>query len=252
MFARLSRQGTQWLTVHVERSLSSHEDGDGISVDVSLASLVHPSDLSWSHFTGLCERSILPVYKSLRNIVEGDIEHVSRLLSELDPLGEHGLSEQDATNAGASTLPNSCCGSLPAEGRSRHHRRPSSLTELPIVVRPFDPSAPIVIVTPCPGEAKETSCWVPCQDASFGMRLTVPTHVALNEVYPPSLTDCTNAVHRIDEWQYINGHWYAVVPPPAEQCRRGLYSRPASGRVRSRFRCPRSRVVDREDSVCGS
>ncbi|KAI6136274.1 hypothetical protein F5141DRAFT_996607 [Pisolithus sp. B1] len=251
MFTRLSRQGTQWLTVHVERALSSHEGGDGISVDVSLASLVSPSDLSWSRVAGLCERSILPMYKSLRDIVEGDIEHVSRLLSELDPLGEHGPSEQDATDVGASAFPNSCSGSPPPEGLRRHRLRPSLHHELPIV-RPFDPSAPIVIVTPCPDEPRETSCWVPCQDASFGMRLTVPTHVALNRAYPPLLTDCTHPIQRIDEWQYNNGHWYAVVPPPAEQCRRGLYSRPASGRVRSRSRCPRSWMVDVEDSVRGS
>ncbi|KAI6114928.1 hypothetical protein EDD17DRAFT_1693132 [Pisolithus thermaeus] len=251
MFARLSRQGTQWLTVCVERSLSSHEDGDGIvSIHLTLASLVSPSDLSWSRVAGLCERSILPVYKSLRDIVEGDIEHVSRLLFELDPLGEHGLSEQDATDTGASAFPNSCSGSPPPEGLRRHCPRPF-LPVIPIV-RPFDPSAPIVIVTPCPNEPRETSCWVPCQDACFGMRLTVPTHVALNRAYPPLLADWTHPVQRIDEWQYINGHWYAVVPPPTEQCRRGLYSRPASGRVRSRSRCPRSWAVDVEGSVCGS
>ncbi|KAI6047984.1 hypothetical protein EDC04DRAFT_2620839 [Pisolithus marmoratus] len=249
MFARLSRQGTQWLTVHVERSLSSYESADGISVDVSLASLLSSSDLSWSRIAGLCRHSILPVYKSLRTTVEEDIEHVSRLLSELEPISEYESSEQNVADADASVSP-SWPGSPPPEGSRHHRRRPSLPPELP-VVRLLDPSVPTVIVTPCPDEPRETSCWVPFQDASFGMRLTVPSHVALNKLHPPLMTDCTHLVPQIDEWQYINGHWYAIAPPPAEQCRRGVYSRPVNGRVRSRPRCPRFRVLDVEDSICG-
>ena len=230
MLARLSRQGSQWLSLHVERCLSPQGDGESFvsapvtasrnlslfnlqSVDLNLASLISPPDLSWNHIA----RCIVPVYKRLRDTVEGDIEHVSKLLSELEPLEanerktELAIEESHAEQ----TEPSRCLS---------YHPNPSD-----------SPSTPVIIINQCPDEARETSSWVPCQDALFGMRLTVPTHAALNKTHPPLIPESITTT-RIEHWQYANGHWQAIAPLPEEQCRRGLYSRPAGARARSRGR----------------
>ncbi|KIM70156.1 hypothetical protein SCLCIDRAFT_1207458 [Scleroderma citrinum Foug A] len=249
MLARLSRQGNQWLSLHIERCLSSQGDGESFSVDLNLASLVSPPHLSWSHITRLYQCGIVPVYKSLRDTVEGDIERVSRLLSELEPLGAQGCEHErehhlttsvgDVVATDALSRPRS----PPPKGSKRKLGRSSHLSES-LVVYPSDPSAPIVVINPCPDECRETSSWVPYQDAHFGMRLTVPTHTPLNKTHPPLMAESTSPT-RIENWQYVDGHWHAVIPLPVEQCRRGMYSRPT--RARSQSRC--LRVVEVEDSV---
>ena len=234
-------------------------------MDLNLASLVSPPHLSWSHITRLYQRGIVPVYKSLRDTVEGDIERVSRLLSELEPLGAQGCEHErehhlttsvgdvvatDALSRPRSPPPKSSKRKL---GRSSHlvsisyslsHTIPKPSQSESLVVYPSDPSAPIVVINPCPDECRETSSWVPYQDAHFGMRLTVPTHTPLNKTHPPLMAESTSPT-RIENWQYVDGHWHAVIPLPVEQCRRGMYSRPT--RARSRSRC--LRVVEVEDSV---
>lgn len=94
----------------------------------------------------------------------------------------------------------------------------------PLIIKPTHPSAPTIIVSPCPPQARETSSWVPYQDSSFGTRLVVPTYTPSNDSFPP-LVAPLNIDNRVDDWKYVNGHWCAVLPTQDEQCRRGLYSR---------------------------
>ncbi|KIJ66355.1 hypothetical protein HYDPIDRAFT_109362 [Hydnomerulius pinastri MD-312] len=243
MLARLSRHSARWLDVSVERALSSYdEDEETFSVDVNLASLVFPPDLSWSRVKGLCGQGVGPVYRSLKSVVEEDIEHVSKLLSELDPPSEE---EKQAlvpipvaalllSTGPAVTSSNLSCPDTPYSERPKRKRRRSSACQLdPLIIRPTDPSAPTIIITPCTQQPRETSCWVPYQDASFGARLTIPSFTAFNSVHPPMVAPINTAA-RIDNWKYTEGHWCAVIPPPDEQCRRGMFSRVAISRRRPR------------------
>lgn len=244
MFARLSRQSARWLDVRVGHTLSSNDNA--MSVDVNVLTCL---DLSWR---GLCAQTIEPVYHGLKNVVEEDLDTVARLLSELDPLGE----ELQQTNEILEALSHSQL-SLPAIARvhatedcalpcpdvslperpRRKRRRSSSLVE-PLVIKPTHPSAPTIIVSPCPFQPRETSSWVPYQDAAFGTRLTVPTYAPSNGAFPPLVVGPLNLNDHVDDWKYVNGHWCAVLPTQDEQCRRGLYSRSVVSRRRSRLQPP--------------
>lgn len=240
MFARLSRKSARWLDVRVEHALSGNDNG--MSVDVNVLTCL---DLSWR---GLCGQTIEPVYRGLKNVVEEDLDTVARLLSELDPLGEEQANEklerppqpQPSLSPGPIIYgvedSTSVCPEMSLLERPRRKRRRSSLVE-PLVIKPTHPSAPTIIVSPCPSQARETSSWVPYQDAAFGARLTVPTYAPSNGAFPP-LVAPSNLDNRVDDWKYVNGHWSAVLPTQDEQCRRGLYSKSVVSRRRSRLRPP--------------
>lgn len=243
MFARLSRKSARWLDVRVEHALSGNDNA--MSVDVNVLTCL---DLSWR---GLCGQTIGPVYRGLKNVVEEDLDTVARLLSELDPLGE----ELERTNEN-SEVPPQPQPSLPlgprlyiAEDnafvysevslleRPRRKRRRSSALVEPLVINPTHPSAPTIIISPCPSQARETSAWVPYQDAAFGVRLTVPTYAPSNSAFPPLIAP-SNLDNHVDDWKYVNGHWCAVLPTQDEQCRRGLYSKSIVSRRRSMLQPP--------------
>ncbi|KAG1754804.1 uncharacterized protein EDB91DRAFT_1242042 [Suillus paluster] len=242
MFARLSRQSARWVDVRVEHALSS--DDDAISIDVNVLTCL---DLSWR---GLCGRTIEPVYRGLKSVVEEDLNTVVKLLSELDSVGE-GL---ERTNENVQVPPQPqpplppgprvyvaedsalSCADVSLPERPRRKRRRSSALVEPLVIKPTHPSAPTIIISPCPSQARETSSWVPYQDASFGARLTVPTYAPFNGAFPPLVTP-SDLDNRVDDWMYVDGHWCAILPTQDEQCRRGLYSRSVSRR-RSRLRPP--------------
>ncbi|KAG0707544.1 hypothetical protein DFH29DRAFT_896232 [Suillus ampliporus] len=237
MFSRLSRQSARWVDLRVEHALSSHDDT--ISVNIIVLTCL---DLSWRR---LCAQTIEPVYRGVKSVVEEDLDTVVRLLSEIDPLGE-GLEQTNGNlqvppqpqlslpsnprvhEAEDSALPYPDV-SLP-ERRRRKHRRSVALVET-LVIKPTHPFAPTITISPCPPQARETSSWVPYQDASFGMCLTVPTYAPLNGAFPP-LVIPSNLDNRVDDWKYVNGHWCAVFPTHDEQCRRGLYSRSVVSRRR--------------------
>ncbi|KAJ8597570.1 hypothetical protein M405DRAFT_927975 [Rhizopogon salebrosus TDB-379] len=238
MLARLSRQSARWLDVRVEHALFGQDDA--ISVDVNVLTYL---DLSWH---GLCGRTIEPVYRGLKSIVEEDFDTVARLLSELEPIDEGPRQANESlelpsqpqiplssnSKTQGSVLP--CPDISISEWPRRKRRRSSTLVE-PLVIKPTHPSAPTIIVTPCSPQSRETSSWVPYQDASFGTLLTVPTHTPSNGTFPP-LVAPLNTDHRVDDWKYVNGHWCAVLPTQDEQCRRGLYSK-SLRRSRSRPPC---------------
>ena len=86
---------------------------------------------------------------------------------------------------------------------------------------------------------------MPYQDAAFGNRLPVPTHPALNDVFPPLVAKPFPLVER---WRYEDGHWRAQLPPVQEQMSKGMFSRPLSTRRQraldaSRTRSMRGRTV---------
>ncbi|KAG2149525.1 hypothetical protein BD769DRAFT_1343996 [Suillus cothurnatus] len=220
MFARLSRKSTRWLDVHVEHALYGNDNA--MLVDVNVLTCL---DFSWR---GLCGQTIEPVYRGLKNVVEEDLDTVARLLSELDPLGEELEQVQDNALA---------CPEISLPERPRRKRRRSSALVEPLVIKPTHPSAPTIIVSPCPSQARETSSWVPYQDAAFGARLTVPTYTPSNSAFPP-LVAPSNLDNHADDWKYVNGHWCAVLPTQDEQCRRGLYSKSIVSRRRSFLRPP--------------
>lgn len=250
MLSRLPRHSARWFELRVERALSSYEDEETFSVDLSLASFVLSPDLSWNGVKGLCGWSVGPVYRSLKSVVEEDIEHVSKLLSELAPLVKETEGKAEAAIILDAVLP------IPAEPvaasksfsspdiirpeRVQRKRRRSSVLLDPVVIRPSGPSAPSIIITPCISRVRETSCWVPYQDASFGARLTLPTHNVLNSVHPPMVAPINTAVTHIDNWEYTDGHWRAALPSPDEQCKKGMFSRVANSRRRPRCARPRT------------
>ena len=102
----------------------------------------------------------------------------------------------------------------------------------PLTIRNDDPSIPTIVMTPCDIQPRESSCWVPFQDACFGNRLVVPAHPVVNDVYPPLLA---RPLPLSRNWEYAGGHWHVVLPPVDEQVRRGLFSRALGARRRARW-----------------
>lgn len=117
---------------------------------------------------------------------------------------------------------------------------PSQDTKQSFTIRSFNPEIPTIVITPCPTQERDRSCWVPYQDASFGNRLSVPMHPAVNDVFPPLMA---KPVPFVEHWRFIDGHWRALLPSPEEQMQKGMFSKPALARRRKgycdvRSRCP--------------
>lgn len=102
----------------------------------------------------------------------------------------------------------------------------------PLRIENDNPSIPTIVITPCETEERESSCWVPVQDACFGNQLVVPSHPVVNEVFPPLLARPMMCGRK---WEYREGHWRAVLPSLEEQVRRGLFSRVLSAKRRARY-----------------
>ena len=96
--------------------------------------------------------------------------------------------------------------------------------EPPMITNP-DLSIPTVVVTPCPSRPHEVACLIPYQDAAFGNRLLVPTHLMLNDAHPPLVA---RLFLLVDGWQYEDGHRRVQLPPVQEQMSKGMFSRPLS------------------------
>ncbi|KAG9314005.1 hypothetical protein JVU11DRAFT_4783 [Chiua virens] len=99
ILASLSNGSARWLNLRLEPGLARRcEDQDSIEIDLNLVSALVPLDLSWRRIVAVCENTVFPAYRSLKNVMEEDITHVARLLAELDPLVEetdaHPLTER--------------------------------------------------------------------------------------------------------------------------------------------------------------
>ena len=130
--------GARWL---LHASLSKSEGDDGLirllqphilelkaftwQIDLNIASFLVPVDLSWYNVRALCEKSIL----GLKGVLEQDIDHVSKLLSELDPLAEQTEVHSQIEPLHPTFIPQALRSSGPVSPvrRTRKRRRPSTL-----------------------------------------------------------------------------------------------------------------------------
>ena len=120
----------------------------------------------------------------------------------------------------------------------RYSRFSSQVTDEPFTIRSCNPEIPTIVITPCPTQERDRSCWVPYRDASFGNRLSVPMHPAVNNVFPPLVA---KPAPFVEHWRFIDGHWRALLPSLEEQMQKGMFSRPALSRRRKGYYDARSR-----------
>lgn len=96
---------------------------------------------------------------------------------------------------------------------------------------------PKIVVTICEDEPAlaDWHTWVPVQDACFGNRLVVPCHPVVNGAFPPlALPKTALPPPPTRRWEYVDGHWRAVLPTAEEQARRGWIARPLKMQARRR------------------
>ncbi|KAI0375477.1 hypothetical protein BV20DRAFT_960647 [Pilatotrama ljubarskyi] len=240
MLARLSQAASRTLLATIElgeQSASPENDRELLNLNVEeVYQFVRPlPHLAWSRVSDLCSRTLTPVYNTLSTTFHDDVEQLAQLFVDLEV--SHGqeayfepaerdvlptrLRHRESTDGSPSTQSPS---SLPPRLRRRSSVRHP---EEPLVITNDDPSIPTIVITPCPSLPRESACLIPYQDAAFGNRLPVPTHPALNDVFPPLVAKPFPLVER---WRYEDGHWYAQLPPVQEQMSKGMFSRPLSTR----------------------
>ncbi|KAH9949365.1 hypothetical protein B0H21DRAFT_728622 [Amylocystis lapponica] len=210
------------------------EDADILYVAIDICDMFAPlPDFAWTKVAGACARTVTPMYHVLCNTFHDDMEHVAHLLAELElPPSEENVCPAHTAEAPAVKH------SQP-ERPSRKRRRPSAVyhelnSDGQLVIPPSHPSIPTIIITLCPSQSRNPACLVPYQDASFGNRLAVPTHPALNATFPPLVAP---QVPVVEHWRYESGHWRALLPDVDEQTTRGMFSRPLSTRRRRARAC---------------
>ncbi|KAA1471398.1 hypothetical protein DENSPDRAFT_744430, partial [Dentipellis sp. KUC8613] len=220
-----------------EGSVAALQEDTTISLNVEvlysmLPAVPHVSvHVPWRRMAGLCGGTLEPVYRAVQNTLGEDVENIAQLLAALDVsevrytfglqrVPDHPLQPEESSSAPE------------GEGsRNVDDCSPENTDDDSLVVTNADPSIPTIVITPCDTQPRESSCWVPFQDACFGNRLVVPAHPVVNDVYPPLLA---RPLPLARKWEYANGHWRAVLPSVDEQIRRGLFSRVLSARRRTR------------------
>ncbi|KAI0639880.1 hypothetical protein C8Q77DRAFT_1083372 [Trametes polyzona] len=240
MLARLSQAAARTLLSTIdlgEQCSASGSESELLSVNVEdVYQLVRPlPHLAWSRVSDLCSRTITPVYHALSTTLHDDVEQLARLFADLETSHERAAYFEPAERDVLPTRLPHCssadggASSCPAPALPPRVRRRSSVKEsdMPLVIINDDPSIPTIVVTPCPSLPRESACLIPYQDAAFGNRLFVPTHPALNDVFPPLVAKPFPLVER---WRYEDGHWQAQLPPVQEQMSKGMFSRPLSTR----------------------
>ncbi|KAH9858275.1 hypothetical protein C2E23DRAFT_803336 [Lenzites betulinus] len=252
MLARLSQAAARTLLSTVafgEQCSASGEERELLSLNVEdVYGLVRPlPHLAWSSVADICARTLTPVCNALSTTLYDDVEQLAQLFADLETAHEREAyfepAERDVVparlprgpHADGSPSPPSATALPPRARRSSPVKRPDE----PLVITNADPAIPTIVVTPCPTLPREPACLVPYQDAAFGNRLCVPTHPALNDVFPPLVAKPFPLVER---WRYEAGHWCAQLPPVQEQMSKGMFSRPLSTR-RQRACTSRGRTV---------
>ncbi|KAH8099701.1 hypothetical protein BXZ70DRAFT_211146 [Cristinia sonorae] len=217
---------------------SGEEEDPVLSTSVEELCDYIPS-IAWHRLAEACTSTVAPVCNAVRSTVHNDIDSLARLLADLDDnvMTELELSpSQDSAprllNPATST---SLRPSTPLSGNvicmeqcssaSGYHENP-------------DHGIPTIVITPCASQPRDRTGWVPFQDASFGNRLVVPTHPVVNDVFPPLIAKVSPMVER---WQFVDGHWWALLPSPEEQMQRGMFSRPMHRQRRKSFPDSRSK-----------
>lgn len=240
MLARLSRGTARLLDVRLEsRDDSSHlpEDEETFSIDINALTKLLPSpDFPWRRVAGVCEQTISPVYKGIQDMLNEDVENVTRLLYELEPVEEEGEMDVKVNYAAATpaSYPTGDTTPLP----TCYHKRRCSLNALdhPLLIPATHPSVPSILITPCAPSPRPFFSCVPLQDASYGNQLVVPGYPHLNSCFAPLIMK-PGHTPLVEKWQWKEGHWWAVVPDLEVQGRKGWFSRPIRARRRAARPC---------------
>jgi len=236
MLARLTTAPARLLDLHIESNGPVSDEQSSLEVDLSALRVHLPqnTDVVWQCIAGACGRAITPMCKKLGNMLNDDLENVAQVLLDLeqrhgdaleDNLPNTGLLDVNTTNSVRSTVQPQLetWRSFPNE---RKLQRSSNATEYIITIPSRHLSAPTIMISLCPPQAKETSCHIPYQDRAFGTQLTVPSHPVFNKIHPPMLLELSSLPPlKFDSWKWENGHWVAVLPTPMEQTRKGVFSK---------------------------
>ncbi|KAI0323093.1 hypothetical protein OF83DRAFT_1090691 [Amylostereum chailletii] len=202
-------------------SLVDLEEGDAISINVEAVYaffLPAPPRLPWREVAGVCGGALAPVCRAVQATVQSEFDTMAHFFAELE-FSENASMERPPSQIASSSSDFSDGKNVPSPG------------DEPLILRNASPAIPTIIITPCDTESRESSCWVPLQDACFGQRLVVPSYPVANDVYPPLLAKPRPLARK---WEYANGHWRAVLPTLDEQVRRGWFSRTIVVRRRPR------------------
>jgi len=218
----------------IAQSCPEDEDEPVLSVDVAeLRNLFPPlPSFAWQHVTAAYTRTVLPICSTVYSTIHRDIDQLTQLFVDLDiasltqTSSESYIEDADADDSGSHAasdrMPACATPELPQRKRQRSHSS-EPIFESEWIIPSTDPSIPTIVVTPCPPQSPDSSCWVPYQDASFGNLLTVPTHPAVNDIFPPLLAKHSPFV---EKWAFTGGHWKAILPSLEEQMQKGMFSRP--------------------------
>jgi len=243
MLARLSRGTARLLDVLESTDDPSHlpEDEETFSIDINALTKLLPSpDLPWRRVAGVCGQTISPVCKGIQNMLNEDVENVTRLLYELEPAEEEGEVDVKVDYAAATPAPfqkYSAGDTMSLPIRYHKRRRSSNALDRPLLIPAMHPSVPSILITPCAPSPHSRSSCVPLQDASYGNKLVVPGYPHLNSCFAPLILKPGHAP-LVERWQWREGHWWAIVPDSVEvQGRKGWFSRPVSARRRTARPC---------------
>ncbi|KAI8981190.1 hypothetical protein BD414DRAFT_491940 [Trametes punicea] len=252
MLARLSRAASRTFISTIElgeQSSTTGNDRELLNLNVEeVYQLVRPlPHFAWSTVSDVCTRALSPVYDAIATTLHDDVEQLAQLFVDLEVSRQresyYEPAERDVIPtrlrrcASNDELPSLQRGSSP-QPRTRRRSRSRNNEEEPLVIRNDDSSIPTIVITPCPSLPREPACLIPYQDAAFGNRLPVPTHPALNDVFPPLVA---KPFPLVECWRYEDGHWCAQLPPVQEQMSKGMFSRPLSTR-RQRTHSTRGRT----------
>ncbi|KDQ63044.1 hypothetical protein JAAARDRAFT_29037 [Jaapia argillacea MUCL 33604] len=247
MLSNLRRKAARLLleTEHDTCYTSPEYEDVLVSLDLSaLREVLLPKpQIPWRRVFEICTSTIVPMYKIIQDTIVTDVEHLTKLFSDM----EMSQSQDDDDDLGdelplllPSSPPNSeddDCIAFEAPRRQRRWRCSALEFDKPVVIPSNNNGVPTIVISPCPSDLERTSCWVPTQDASYGNRLPVPTHIPVNQVFPPLAPNQTSflTLRRMEKWRYIDGHWWAVLPTLEEQARRGMFSKAVNMRRKARM-----------------
>lgn len=233
MLSALSRTVARALGGGIQTEARAEEDRSqdpevaGLCVNVELRDVLSPlPEIALSRVADICARTVVPVYRVLRDTWSDDMNDLAQVMAELESASFiPDTSDCDRRQSDENFLATQI--SQPEMPLLKRRRSSNAMHNAPLIITGSDPTIPTIVITPCPSQPREANCLVPFQDALFGNRLTVPTHPALNDVFPPLIA---RPFPVVQHWRYEDGHWWAVLPDPEEQMTKGMFSRPLPAR----------------------
>jgi len=163
-----------------------------------------------------CQRAV----KNIQSKIQEDFEDVSTVLYQLEQI-QSGADENSIPVIAAEDH-NTAAGITPSnpvsvQGDSSPNPGGQILDEV-------HPPVPVIIVTKYPDEIPLCSSYVPLQNSAFGRQLTVPHHLAVNQIHPPMKASPV-LLSAVRGWSWQAGHWEADLIPISEQEGRGFCSK---------------------------